>query len=64
MHSPQKRDLTAGEAAAYLGISKPAFYRSVDEGRIRGWRAWSRGDLKFRIEDLEALRRGETAVSA
>ena len=54
------RYLTAGEAAAELGVSLPTWYSYVSRGMVRSEvAAGGRGSRRYRAEDVRALKERE-----
>ena len=50
-----KRMLTSGEAAILLGIHGNTMRRWANEGRLKFYRVNTRGDRRFRREDIDAF---------
>jgi excisionase family DNA binding protein len=59
--SPQRRLLASSEVATMLGVSRQRVHRLSQLGVLRPVRLVPGEDLRFRVEDVERLIRGETS---
>jgi len=53
--------LTVGDVASLLGIHSNTVRRGEDKGVLRAYRVGSRGDRRFRREDINSFLTGEKA---
>ncbi len=55
----KRRLLSVREVGLMLGYSKKSVHALVDKGVLKPVQLGSRGHLRFRVEDVEALIQGE-----